>query len=97
MSFRRELQLQAVRNFRIILGNYWRIATVNGKGIFKQQKSPAGPGDELLLFWYDGLIDGEGGWYLGNGLMLLAPSAFFLIGIFIWVLRTFKPDQVEKD
>ena len=39
----------------------------------------------------------EGGWYQGNGLMLLAPSAFFLIGVFIWILRTFKPDQVEKD
>ena len=42
-------------------------------------------------------LTSEGGWYQGNGLMLLAPSAFFLIGIFIWVLRTFKPDQVEKD
>lgn len=36
-------------------------------------------------------------WYVGNGLMLLPPSAFFLIGIFIWVLRTFKPDQVEHE
>ena len=42
-------------------------------------------------------LTSEGGWYQGNGLMLLAPSAFFLIGIFIWVLRTFKPEQVEKD
>jgi Na+-transporting NADH:ubiquinone oxidoreductase subunit D len=39
----------------------------------------------------------EGGWYTPNGLMVLAPGAFFLIGIFIWVLRTFKPDQVEAD
>jgi len=31
-----------------------------------------------------------------NGLMLLAPSAFFLIGFFIWILRTFKPSQIEK-
>ncbi len=38
----------------------------------------------------------EGGWYEPNGLMLLAPSAFFLIGIFIWVLRTWKPEQVEN-
>ena len=37
----------------------------------------------------------EGGWYEPNGLMLLSPSAFFIIGIFIWVLRTFKPEQVE--
>ena len=39
----------------------------------------------------------EGGWYNPNGLMVLAPGAFFLIGIFIWVLRTFKPEQVEED
>lgn len=38
-----------------------------------------------------------GGWYQTNGLALLAPSAFFLIGTFIWVLRTFKKDQVEHD
>ncbi len=39
----------------------------------------------------------EGGWYTPNGLMVLAPGAFFLIGIFIWVLRTWKPDQVEME
>jgi len=39
----------------------------------------------------------EGGWYQSNGLMLLAPSAFFLIAFFIWVLRTFNPDQVEEN
>jgi len=39
----------------------------------------------------------DGGWYVPNGLMLLPPSAFFLIGVFIWVLRTFDPSQVEKD
>jgi Na+-transporting NADH:ubiquinone oxidoreductase subunit D len=39
----------------------------------------------------------EGGWYNPNGLMVLAPGAFFLIGIFIWVLRTLKPDQIEAD
>ncbi len=38
----------------------------------------------------------EGGWYVPNGLMLLPPSAFFLIGLFIWVLRTWKKDQVEE-
>ena len=38
----------------------------------------------------------EGGWYQSNGLMLLAPSAFFLIAFFIWVLRTFYPEQVEE-
>jgi Na+-transporting NADH:ubiquinone oxidoreductase subunit D len=39
----------------------------------------------------------EGGWYVSNGLMLLPPSAFFLIGLYIWALRTWKKDQVEKD
>ena len=37
-----------------------------------------------------------GGWYLPNGLMLLPPSAFFLIGLIIWCVRTWKPEQVEK-
>lgn len=42
-------------------------------------------------------LNTDGGWYLGNGLMLLAPSAFFLIAFFIWILRTFYPDQVEEE
>jgi Na+-transporting NADH:ubiquinone oxidoreductase subunit D len=39
----------------------------------------------------------EGGWYQTNGLMLLPPSAFFLIGFFIWALRAWKPAQVEEE
>ncbi len=39
----------------------------------------------------------EGGWYNPNGLMVLAPGAFFLIGAFIWGLRTYKPDQIEAE
>mgnify|MGYP000745978021 CR=1 FL=1 len=39
----------------------------------------------------------NGGFYQTNGMALLAPSAFFLIGIFIWLLRTWKTDQVEKE
>lgn len=39
----------------------------------------------------------DGGWYLPNSLLLLPPSAFFLIGLIIWALRTWKPDQVEKE
>lgn len=39
----------------------------------------------------------EGGWYVSNGMMLLPPSAFFLIGLFIWALRSFKKDQVEAN
>jgi Na+-transporting NADH:ubiquinone oxidoreductase subunit D len=38
----------------------------------------------------------DGGWYQSNGLLLLPPSAFFIIGGFIWVLRTWKKDQVEE-
>ncbi len=38
----------------------------------------------------------DGGWYIPNGLLLLPPSAFFLIGMFIWILRTWKTDQVES-
>lgn len=37
----------------------------------------------------------EGGWYVSNGLLLLPPSAFFLIGFFIWILRSVKTEQVE--
>jgi len=39
----------------------------------------------------------EGGWYVPNGLMLLSPAAFFLIGCFIWVVRSWKTEQVEED
>ena len=36
-----------------------------------------------------------GGWYQPNGLLLLPPSAFFIIGLIIWALRSWKKDQVE--
>jgi Na+-transporting NADH:ubiquinone oxidoreductase subunit D len=39
----------------------------------------------------------DGGWYQPNGLMLLAPSAFFIIGFFIWVLRNRHEEQVEEN
>ena len=39
----------------------------------------------------------EGGWYQPNGLMVLSPAAFFLIGVFIWAIRTWKPEQVTED
>ena len=37
----------------------------------------------------------EGGWYTPNGLLLLPPSAFFLIGLLIWGIRSWQKDQVE--
>jgi Na+-transporting NADH:ubiquinone oxidoreductase subunit D len=39
----------------------------------------------------------EGGWYTPNGLLVLSPGAFFLIAIFIWIVRAFKPDQIEEE
>ena len=39
----------------------------------------------------------NGGWYQGNGLMLLAPSAFFIIGFLIWAIRGKFPEQVEQN
>lgn len=39
----------------------------------------------------------EGGWYVSNGMMLLPPSAFFIIGLFIWVLRIWKTEQMEEN
>ena len=38
----------------------------------------------------------DGGWYVPNGLLLLPPSAFFIIGLAIWGLRVWKPEQVEE-
>ena len=39
----------------------------------------------------------EGGWYYTNGMMLLPPSAFFIIGFLIWGIRAWKTSQVEAD
>jgi Na+-transporting NADH:ubiquinone oxidoreductase subunit D len=38
----------------------------------------------------------NGGWYLPNGMMLLPPSAFIIIGLIIWAIRTWDPSQVEE-
>lgn len=38
----------------------------------------------------------EGGWYTPNGLLLLPPSAFFLIGLLIWAIRSWQTEQVEE-
>jgi len=41
-------------------------------------------------------LDRDGGWYNPNNLMLLPPSAFFLIGFLIWAIRIAKPEQIEE-
>ncbi len=40
-------------------------------------------------------LTSNGGWYEANGLMLLPPSAFFIIGLLIWAVRSLRPKQVE--
>jgi len=50
------------------------------------------------LFGYEILpLVQNGGWYQGNGLLVLPFSSFFIIGLVIWAIRQAKPDQVEKD
>jgi Na+-transporting NADH:ubiquinone oxidoreductase subunit D len=49
----------------------------------------------LLGFEILPLVENNG-WYQGNGLLLLPPSAFFIIGLFIWLLRSVHTEQVEK-
>lgn len=39
----------------------------------------------------------NGGWYVPNGLLLLPPSAFFIIGLLIWALRSVNPEQIESN
>ena len=39
----------------------------------------------------------NGGWYQGNGLLVLPFSSFFIIGFIIWAIRQYKPEQVEED
>jgi Na+-transporting NADH:ubiquinone oxidoreductase subunit D len=38
----------------------------------------------------------DGGWYESNELMLLAPSAFFIIGLVIWAIRSYRQEQAEQ-
>ena len=50
------------------------------------------------LFGYEVLpLVSDGGWYVPNGLLLLPASAFFLIAMLIWLIRTFDPNQQEKE
>ena len=38
----------------------------------------------------------DGGWFEPNAMLMLPPSAFFIIGFMIWVIRSWKPEQREK-
>ncbi|MCL7487158.1 MAG: NADH:ubiquinone reductase (Na(+)-transporting) subunit D [Desulfobulbaceae bacterium] len=50
------------------------------------------------LFGYEILpLTTAGGWYVRNGIFILPVSAFFLIALLIWLLRTMDPAQQEKD
>ena len=49
------------------------------------------------LFGYEILpLISNGGWYMGNNLLLLPPSSFIIIGLFIWAIRSIRPEQVEE-
>jgi Na+-transporting NADH:ubiquinone oxidoreductase subunit D len=54
-------------------------------------------GYQLLEIYRIGSDGQATGWYVPNGLMLLAPSAFILIGILIWILRSVKREQIEQE
>ena len=41
-------------------------------------------------------LTADGGWFTPNGMMLLPPSAFFIIGLLIWAARTWKRAQIEQ-
>ena len=50
------------------------------------------------LFGYEILpLVSNGGWYMGNNLLLLPPSSFIIIGLFIWAIRSIKSAQIEND
>ena len=50
------------------------------------------------LFGYENLpLVSNGGWYMGNNLLLLPPSSFIIIGLVIWAIRSIKSAQIEND
>lgn len=53
-------------------------------------------GSGMLLGYTVFELSKDGGWYMPNGMMLLPPSAFFLIGFIIWAIRTKDKSQVEE-
>jgi Na+-transporting NADH:ubiquinone oxidoreductase subunit D len=54
-------------------------------------------GSGTLMGYEVFVLTSNGGWYPANNLLLLPPSSFILIGLFIWLIRSFKKDQIEID
>ena len=54
-------------------------------------------GSGTLMGYEIFVLTSNGGWYPANNLLLLPPSSFILIGLFIWLIRSFKKDQIEVD
>jgi Na+-transporting NADH:ubiquinone oxidoreductase subunit D len=92
----------------IIMGRAEAFAMQNGPALSVMDGIGNGLGYSLVLVFVgffrelfgSGKIYGVtvlGDWYTPNGLMVLAPGAFFLIGIFIWMNRVWKPDQIEVE
>jgi Na+-transporting NADH:ubiquinone oxidoreductase subunit D len=95
----------------IVMGRAEGFAMQNGPWLSFLDGVGNGLGYSVLLlfvaFWRELLGSGslfgftllnpvsDGGWYVTNGLLLLPPSAFFIIGLTIWALRAWKPEQVE--
>ncbi len=96
----------------IVLGRAEAFATKNGVGPSLLDGLGNGLGYSLILvlvgtirelfgsgtlLGYEVLaLASEGGWYRPIGLLLLPPSAFFIIGLLIWAIRTWKTAQVEE-
>lgn len=54
-------------------------------------------GYSILPLVTEKVSENQYGWYVPNGMMLMAPGALFIIGLFIWAVRTWKPEQMEKE
>jgi len=97
----------------IVLGRTEGFALRNGPALSVLDGLGNGLGYSLILvslatvreLWGSGKLFGfeilkplsDGGFFRTNGFMLLPPSAFFLIALIIWAVRTVKKEQVEKD
>ncbi len=96
----------------IVMGRAEAFAMQNGPGLSAIDGLGNGLGYSVVLmvvatireFFGSGSLFGyqvlelvtEGGWYSPMGLMLLPPSAFFIIGLLIWALRAWKREQIEE-